>query len=158
MVNIDNRKFELYKIAFKMLDKESALFWQRTYIFLLIHGAFISVIGVKFEGINPFLLIIFGSLGIIFSVFWIAVLEKGEEYVYRWIGVINELEKELKSNSIQDYIFEIHAKKGKELKTKSKLPKFLQKRTTLLIRYVIVAICIFWILIVCYGIYQLASK
>ena len=57
--NKGDRRFEIYKIAFNMLDRESTLFWQRAYIFLLIHGAFIAVIGIK--TVDPVLFILFGN-------------------------------------------------------------------------------------------------
>lgn len=151
MSNKDDRRFAIYKIAFNMLDRESTLFWQRAYIFLLIHGAFIAVIGIK--AVDPVLFIFFGILGITFSVFWIAVLKKGQEYVYRWIRVINKLEKELKIKDDEKYLFEMHAAEGRIDNERTKFPKFLRKRTTTLIQYVIVSICIFWILILIYGIY-----
>lgn len=151
--NKGDRRFEIYKIAFNMLDRESTLFWQRAYIFLLIHGAFIAVIGIK--TVDPVLFILFGILGITFSVFWVAVLTKGQEYVYRWIRVINKLEKELKINDEEKYLFEMHAAEGRIDSERTKLPKFLRKRTTTLIQYVIVSICIFWIFIMICGIYRI---
>lgn len=151
MSNKDDRRFAIYKIAFNMLDRESTLFWQRAYVFLLIHGAFIAVIGIKV--VDPVLFILFGILGITFSIFWIAVLKKEQEYVYRWIRVINKLEKELKIKDEEKYLFEMHAAEGRIDNERTKFPKFLRKRTTTLIQYVIVSICIFWILILIYGIY-----
>lgn len=153
MSNKDDRRFAIYKIAFNMLDRESTLFWQRAYVFLLIHGAFIAVIGIKV--VDPVLFILFGILGITFSIFWIAVLKKGQEYVYRWIRVINKLEKELKIKDEEKYLFEMHAAEGRIDNERTKFPKFLRKRTTTLIQYVIVSICIFWILILIYGIYMI---
>lgn len=149
--NEGNKRFEIYKIAFNMLDRESTLFWQRAYIFLLIHGAFIAMIGIR--AVDPILFILFGIFGITFSLIWIAVLKKGQEYVYRWIRVINKLEKELKIKDKEKYLFEMHATEGKIDSIKTKFPKFFRKRTTTLIQYVIVSICIFWILIMIYGIY-----
>lgn len=153
MPNKSHRRFELYKIAFNMLDTESTLFWQRAYIFLLIHGAFIAVIGIKVA--DPVLYIFFGVLGITFSLFWIAVLKMGQEYVYRWIRVINRLEKELKIKDEEKYLFEMHAAEGRIDEERTKFPKFLRKRTTTLIQYVIVSISIFWILILIYGVYMI---
>jgi len=142
---------ELYKIAFDMLSQESTLFWQRAYVFLLIHGAFITAIGIR--GVDPTLFTMFGAFGAIFSIIWLAVLKMGQWYVYRWVGVINRLERLLKTRYGGNYLFEMHREEGKILTAKNKFPSFLRKRTTTLIQYVTLIICIFWILIFFDGLY-----
>lgn len=152
MSNENDRRFELYKIAFSMLDSESKLFWQRAYVFLLIHGAFIAVLGLRSAELVS--LVLFGGLGLIFSIFWLAVLRMGQEYVYRWVRLINRLEKELKVKD-EKYLFEMHAEEAKVDNEITKFPRCLRRRTTTLVQFVISIIAIFWALMLIYGIYIL---
>jgi len=148
-------RFELYKIAFTMLDSESTLFWQRAHIFLLIHGAFIAIIGLRI--VDPTLLILFGILGMVFSIIWLAVLRMGQEYVYRWVRVINRLERELKIKD-EKYLFEMHAEEAKtDNEAKKFFPKCLRTKTTNLIQFLILALIIFWGVVTIYGTYIILS-
>lgn len=142
----------MYIQSFSMLERESTLFWRRAYVFLIVHGAFISVISIgQLRGV---LLPILSVFGILFSLIWLSVLESSQNYVYKWGEIINEFESNFneKYDREGDYIFELYDEVD-DFDEGMSLPNTLEKRTSTLIQYVVFLIMLFWGVLFIYGVW-----
>jgi len=140
--------FEQYKTALELLEKESDRFWTRNNILLLVQGAFISFYASTIKS-NSIYSLLLASQGIILAFIWIGILMKGAQYVERWDKCVRELEKMiLATGNLEFQGLKRLNDIAKRAEVKPKFPlSLLNKRTTVLIRYLIISLSIFWIII-----------
>ena len=138
------KRYENYIKAMELLENESDRFWARNNVFLLVQGAMIAFYSKANMGS------LFSALisieGLFLALIWIGVLVKGAKYVGRWDDVVREIESKLVAESDSF----IGLKKLNDISKAQEKPfilKFLNKRTTLLIRYFIVSLVFFWLII-----------
>ena len=136
--------FENYNKALDLLENESDRFWARNNVFLLVQGAMIAFYAKANLG-NLFSLLV-SIEGFFLALIWIGVLVKGAQYVARWDNVVREIEIKLEAESNEF----VGLKKLNDMSKSNERPlfvKFFNKRTTLLIRYFIYSLVVFWFLI-----------
>ena len=135
--------FEEYKLAIELAEKEADRFWMRNNVLLLVQAALIAFFdSVKSVGS------IYGALvaaqGFFLALIWIGVLVKGKNYISRWDNVSRNIERKM----VKTYSGELLGLRQLSDKVKEKDTlhpiKFLNKSTTVLIKYVIYSLLFFW--------------
>jgi len=144
---------EMYLQSFSMLERESTLYWRRAYVFLIIHGALISIISVG--RVRLIFLNVLSIFGIVFSLVWLSVLQRSQNYVYKWSEIINSFESDFDKplESSPRYIFQRYNDVD-NFDGGVYLPEVLKSRTSTSIQYVVVLIMSFWVLIFSYSLFM----
>ena len=81
-------------------------------------------------------------------------MDIGINYVYRWVRIINKLEKQIKIDK-EKYLFQMYRHEIKYDDKTTKLPKFLDKKSTVYMKYLMIAISVFWDIIFLLGIFRI---
>ena len=137
---------EEYIAALDLVERESDRFWARNNVFLLVQGAMIAFYSKANTGLTFGMLV--SAEGFFLALIWIGVLRKGAHYVSRWDKVAREIERRLEERNGSDFI---GLKRLNDLAKAEESPaqvRFLNRRTTILIRYFIVSLLIFWLLLI----------
>ena len=138
------KRYENYIKALDLLENESDRFWARNNVFLLVQGAMIAFYSKANMG--SLFSVLVSIEGLFLALIWIVVLVKGAKYVGRWDTVVREIESKLVAES--DEFFGLKGLNDiSKAQEKPFFIKFLNKRTTLLIRYFIVSLVFFWFII-----------
>jgi hypothetical protein len=137
---------EQYKIACDLQDRESARFWERNNVFLLIQGGMLAFFATRDQA--PWLEILLASEGIALCVLWLGVLVKGRDYVYRWSRVVVEMETSERGLPFQLFTL-CDAMRGDKPRW---LPRVLNRATTKLMLAVILSLSLAWGVILVHGV------
>lgn len=70
--------------------REATLHWTRNGFFLLSSSIMLLAIS-QFE--EPFLMISFGTIGIMFNIIWLLIQHRSSEYIKNWKDQVKNLEK-----------------------------------------------------------------
>lgn len=138
--NERNNKIDLYKLVWDLQNQESNRFWQRNTVFLLLHGGLLAILSTTNL---QFMQMIISLEGFFLAIFWLGVLKRGKDYVYRWNRVLTRIENENKN------IIQIPVKHFEENAKENDPPDFFpfscfKGETTDIIRWVIYSLILAW--------------
>ena len=145
--------YSQYLKALELLERESDRFWMRNNVFLLVQGAMIAFYS-KAPPDALFNLLV-SIEGLFLAALWIGVLTQGANYVRRWDDVVRELEARLEALFGDKFV---GLKRLNDIAKSREKPgniRLLDKRTTVLIRYFIISLLIFWEILVIYHLTKL---
>ena len=82
-----------YSHAIGMHNAESARYWDRNNVFILVNGGLLALLGIDL--IAGFLdKVLICILGMISSYIWLLILIRGKEFIAKWSQVIKKMEGE----------------------------------------------------------------
>jgi len=151
----ESGRSESYRLAWHLQDQEATRFWQRNNAFLLIHAGLLAVLTASSPPV--FVQRVVGILGIVLALIWLAVLDRGKIYVYRWNKVIDRIEDE-RDASIGFPLHEWY-EEAKQTDPRPQL-RFWWARgeTTDLMRRGIYTVIIAWLIVTIYAWWDLLSE
>lgn len=136
-------RFEEFKLALDLAEKEADRFWARNNVLLLVQAALIAFYDSINNIGNSYGLLVTAQ-GFFLSLIWIGVLIKGKNYISRWDVATRDMESKL----MKDFPGKLQGliklnDKGRKKDVVHPI-KLLNKSTTTLITYFVYSLMLFW--------------
>lgn len=134
---LSSAELEVWKASVELFKSENNLYFSRNNVFLSINGVLLVVASGAFNS-YPFINLVISGFGIFLCVMWYRISIVGKHYSAKWANVAKDIEKTWKYRPV-DVAAKQSLVKGS--------PPMKYGKATDNIRYLIIGILLFWMII-----------